>query len=87
MAQSNPVTSLPGTGAKAVVKSDTTVFPPSLIYVGGTGDVAVMPADQAGAAAPASVIFSALPAGVTVPVLCIQVLSTGTTATLMTRVS
>lgn len=82
MALSNPVTPVGGTSAAAVTPSDSAAFPPSVIYVGGTGNVAVMPADGKG-----PVTFSGVPAGATLPVLAIQVLSTGTTATNLTRVS
>ena len=87
MAQPMPVTSLPGNSAKAVTPSDTAAFPPSLIYVGGAGNVAVMPADQMGAASPTAVTFTAPPVGSTIPVLCCQVMSTNTTATLLVRVA
>ena len=86
MAQPMPVTSLPGSTAKAVTPSDTAVFPPSLIYVGGAGNVAVMPADQQGATVPVAVTFTAPPVGSTIPVLAIQVMATNTTATLLVRV-
>lgn len=82
MALSNPVTPVGGTSAKAVTPSDTVAFPPSVIYVGGAGAVAVMPADGVG-----PVTFSAVPAGSTLPVLAIQVYSTGTVATNIVRVS
>lgn len=81
MAQPNPVTALPGTGAKAVTASDTAYFPPSTIYVGGAGVVNVMPADGFGP------VQITVPAGGTVPCLCTQVYNTSTTATLIVRVS
>ncbi|MEY2854646.1 MAG: hypothetical protein RL030_1778 [Pseudomonadota bacterium] len=84
--QSQPVTSLPGTSARAVVPADNVVFAPSLIYVGGVGNVNVMPADQAGASVPTPVLFTAPVVGQSIPLLCIQVLATNTTATLMVRV-
>lgn len=68
--------------AVAVTPSDSTVISPSAIYVGVTGDVAVMP--EVGGV---SVVFKAVPAGSRVPVQVIQVLSTGTTATNMVAVS
>ena len=86
MAQPQPVTSLPGTHAVAVTPSDTASFPPSLIYVGGAGNVAVMPASQETLASPAAVTFIAPPVGSTIPVLCTRVMSTNTTATSLVRV-
>lgn len=85
MATPNPFTLSYPTGAKAVTPSDTVVFPPALIYCGGAGAIAVMPADQAGVAAPAAVTFAAVPAGSVVPVMSIQVLATGTLATNIVR--
>ena len=79
MAMHNPFTSTPPTAAAAVTPSDTLTFPPSLIYVGSVGDVAVLPADQAGAATPLAVTFTAPPVGTTLPVLAIRVMATGTT--------
>ena len=84
MATPNPFTLSYPTGAKAVTPSDTVVFPPSLIYCGGAGTITVMPADQAGVAAPAAVTFTAT-AGLVVPVMAIQVLNTGTLATSIVR--
>jgi len=86
MALSNPITQCYGTSAIAVSKSDTAAFPPSIIYVGGAGVVNVTPADQAGAASPAQVLFT-VPAGGVVPCMCIQVFNTSTTATLLVRVA
>lgn len=83
MALSNPVTPVPGTSAFAVTASDSVTFPPSVIYVGGTGAVAILPAD--GSTTP--VVFSGVPAGATLPVLAVQVRATGTTATNIVRIS
>lgn len=47
------------------------------IYVGGTGDVTAV--DQDGGTA----LFSAVPAGTTLPIMAIRVNAVGTTATLM----
>jgi hypothetical protein len=85
--QPNPVTSLPGNDAFAVTPSDTTVFPPALIYVGGAGNVAVMPAAQEGRASPTAVTFTAPPVGSTLPCLVTRVMSTNTTASLLVRVA
>lgn len=63
-----------------IVKSDTVVFPRPIraLYVGGTGDVAVrMYGDQT------TPIFKAVPVGAVLPISADQVLSTGTTATLL----
>ena len=84
--QPNPVTSLPGNDAFSVTPSDTAVFPASLIYVGGAGNVAVMPAAQEGRASPTAVTFIAPPVGSTLPVLVSRVMSTNTTATALVRV-
>jgi len=84
--QPNPITSLPGDDAVAVTPSNTGVFLPSLIYVGGAGNVAVMPASQEGRAVPTAVTFTAPPVGSTLPVLCTRVMATNTTATLLVRV-
>lgn len=84
--QPNPVTALPGNDAAAVTKSDTEVFPPSLIYVGGAGNVNVMPAAQEGRASPTAVLFTAPPVGSVLPVLCSRVMSTSTTATALVRI-
>jgi hypothetical protein len=86
MAQSAPVTALPGTDAAAVTPSDTTVFPASTIYVGGAGNVAVMPAAQEGRPSPAAVTFTAPPVGSVLPVLASRVMATNTTATLLVRI-
>ena len=87
MALSNPVVVTYGTSAKAVTPSDTAGFPPSVIYVGGAGNVAVMPADQAGASSPVAVTFTAPPVGSVLPVMAIQVMATNTTATLLVRMA
>lgn len=77
-----PVVTLHGTQAIAVTKSDATeYYPPITLYVGGTGNVAVV--DALGGA---SVIFTAVPAGTVLPVRVRQVLSTGTTATALVGV-
>lgn len=68
--------------AFAITKSDATVFPrPVTVYVGGVGDVTVVPWSQ-----DATVTFVGLPAGSTVPVEVRMVMSTGTAATAMVGV-
>jgi len=70
--------------ASSVTPDDNAVFNPSTIYVGGAGDVAVVPvANNDGD----SVVFSGLIAGSVVPIRVKQVLATGTTATNLVRVS
>lgn len=66
-------------GAFVVTKSDSTILEGVRgLYVGGTGDVAVVTRDRA-----SSVVFSAVPVGTILPIEAAQVLSTGTTATLI----
>lgn len=84
MAIVNQQTSVYPTNAYAVTPSDTTEFSPSTIYVGGTGDVTVLPADNAPGAV---VTYKAVPTGEHLPVMVKRVMSTGTTATLMVRQS
>lgn len=72
----------PARGAFVVTKSNTTVFdnigpnppPARSLYIGVTGDVAVTMLDDS------TVTFSAVPAGMILPIVVKQVLSTGTTA-------
>ena len=66
---SNAATVTPGTGR----------FEPSVIWVGGAGDVTVMPANGT-----VAVTFPGMAAGSTVPVLAIQV--TAATATNLRRI-
>lgn len=62
--------------ADVITPSDSTIIPyPRSIYVGVSGDVAVVMKGKAGA-----VTFKAVPVGV-LPIRPVQVLSTGTTAT------
>ena len=64
--------------AFAITKSDTVNFTKSAaIYVGGTGDVVVVFADDT------AITFSSVPAGTILPVEAIRVNSTSTTATNM----
>lgn len=51
-------------------------LPPGVIYVGGTGNVSVLPVDG-----PGPVTFASLQAGQTVPVLVKGLRAAGTTAT------
>ncbi len=63
---------------QAITKSNSTVYLPPLrtIYVGGSGDVAVMGEDDTVAQ-----VFVAVPVGTVLVGLFKQVMSTGTTAT------
>ena len=66
-------------GAIAITKSDTTQYNGLRgVYVGGTGDVTLGMFDGT------TVTFSAVPVGVIIPVKAQRVMSTGTTATLLT---
>lgn len=65
---------VPGHGAVAVTPSDSTVLPVTrALYVGTTGNVAVMMADDM------TITFSTVPVGI-LPIQVQKVLSTGTTA-------
>jgi hypothetical protein len=67
--------------AEVVTTSDTAnLSAPSVIYVGGTGNVRVLTAQGT------DVTFSGMPAGAVVPVQVIRVYATNTTATLLVRV-
>jgi hypothetical protein len=71
----------PATDAVAITKSDSTNLTTSCIraiYVGGTGDVAVI-----GLNGTVAVTFSAVPAGTILPIMPSKVMSTNTTATLL----
>jgi hypothetical protein len=63
----------------AVTASDTDEFSPSIIYVGGAGNVTVR--DTCGNA----IVFTAVPAGTVLPVLCSGVNATNLTASNITR--
>lgn len=69
-------------GSLTVTKSDVTIFPSLTrgLWVGGAGDVAVRMADGT------TPTYSAVPAGTLLPYQVDQVLSTGTTATLIVAV-
>lgn len=64
--------------AFAITKSDTTVISAFGFYVGGTGDVAVMPFGGSTA-----VTFKAIPVGTIIPLAISKVLETGTSASLI----
>lgn len=79
----NPIQSLTPRSAVAITKSDSTTYDGSNggqingIYVGGTGDVAVVTANGE------TVTFSAVPVGTILPITVSKIMSTNTTATLM----
>lgn len=79
------VYSAPAVKARAVTKSDSTVVNCRAIYVGGAGDVAVIPLEDATSkgGAGTAVVFSAVPAGTFMPISAEKIMSTSTTATLM----
>ena len=58
------------------VSGDTTFDSPVALYIGGAGDVAVIPSGQAG-----SVVFAGLTAGTFLPVAVDELVASGTTAT------
>lgn len=62
-------------GASALTPHDTNANPATALYVGVSGDVAVIPYNGT-----ASVVFKAAPVGI-LPVRVSKVLATGTTAT------
>jgi hypothetical protein len=61
-----------------VVKSDSTVVGCRALYVGGTGDVAILAVGDT-----AAVTLSSVPAGALLPIACQKIMSTNTTATNM----
>lgn len=61
-----------------VTKSDSTIVNCRAVYVGGAGDLAIMPLDGSTA-----VTLSAVPAGALLPIACAKIMSTNTTATLI----
>lgn len=77
------VPSGPATSARTITISDTTSYSPPFrgVYVGGTGDLAVMMAQDN-----VAVTFKAVPAGSLLPICVSQILSSGTTATLIVGV-
>lgn len=77
------VPSGPATSAVAITISDTTSYSPPFrgVYVGGTGNLAVLMAGDT-----VAVTFQAVPAGSLLPICVSKILSTGTTATLIVGV-
>lgn len=69
---------MPARHITAVTASDSTEYDPPLrgIYIGGAGNVAVLPPDNTSA-----VTLTGVTAGSVYPVMCTKVMSTNTTAT------
>lgn len=63
------------------VPSDTAKLSGVGFYVGGAGNVAVMPFEQEGAASPTAVTFTAPPVGTVIRMNFSRLMNTGTTAT------
>lgn len=66
--------------AAAVTPSDTNTFNPSVLFVGGVGNVTLKTAQGS------TVLFFSVPGGSIIPVQAIQVLATGTTASNIVRI-
>jgi hypothetical protein len=66
--------------AAAVTPSDTVTFEPSIIFVGGVGNVTVRTAQGS------TVLFFSVPGGTVIPVQVIQVRATGTNASNLVRI-
>jgi hypothetical protein len=84
-----PESQSPARYATALTKSDTVAIAVGLpgvyakrLYVGGTGDVTIVPAGD-NSAVPTPVTYSAVPAGTYLEVQARMLMSTGTTATLI----
>ena len=74
-----PHSNIPAGFAEPVVPDTPSSSTSRGIYVGGTGNIsAVMAGDGA------TVVFTAVPAGVILPIRCTQINASGTTATNMT---
>jgi len=70
----------PGDAAAVTPNDSTNLAQPSVIYVGGAGNVKVTTAQGT------AVTFTAVNSGTVIPVQVLRVWSTGTTATSMTAV-
>jgi len=82
MSKTNPSPTFPmfPGNAAAVTTSDTTTFPPSVIYAGSGGTVRVMTAQGT------DVTFSSLQPGAILPLQVIRVYASTTTATNIVRI-
>ena len=70
----NPVEAISACDAFAITKSDTTVVNFDALYVGTTGDVAILTAKGS------TTTFPTVPAGMIIPIKGTKVMSTNTTA-------
>lgn len=66
--------------AALVTTSDVITFNPSVLYIGGGGNVRVLTAQGT------DIVFGSVPAGFILPVQVIQVFATNTTATSIARI-
>lgn len=82
MAKTNPSPTFPmyPGDAALVTASDTATFAPSVIYVGGAGNVRITTAQGT------DIVFTGLNAGTVLPVQAIKVWATNTTATALARI-
>jgi hypothetical protein len=69
--------------AVVITPSDTAAQSYRAIYVGGAGNVALVPEGQSSASAESAVTFTAVVLGTILPVSCKKVMNTNTTATLL----
>lgn len=77
----------PSRAAAAVTPSDTVDFTPTYakrLYIGTTGDVAVIPVNNYALANTTPVIYHAVPAGTYLNIQVARVMATGTTASNIT---
>lgn len=65
------------TRGAAVVKSDTTVIAAGALWVGGAGDLVILPVNS-----DTPITLTAVPAGTMIPIACTKVMA-ATTATLI----
>lgn len=72
----------PGRNAATVTPSDSTVLNARALYIGGTGDLAVIPIGNS-----SPVTFVGVPAGVVLPLQVTKVMATNTTATDIVAIS
>lgn len=75
------MSSSPASGAYAVTPNDSTNLPTAAraLYIGGAGNVALLPSRDTPAASP--VVFVGVPAGTILPCSAVRVKATDTTAT------
>lgn len=82
MAKTNPSPTFPmyPGDAELVTPSDLATFPPSIVYVGGAGNVRITTAQGT------DIVFTGLNAGTVLPVQATKVWATNTTATSLARI-